>query len=431
LQAIYSSDSDKVEVLSVQQLNGYIKSRLERDPNLQHIQVKGEVGPKIAGSNHKYFELLDNTPGKSPSSINCVIWQSNLPKCSKVLQPGKVFILTAKINFYAQRGTVSLSVLSVMEEGDGNREQQLREIRERLKKEGFTDPSRKKNLPFIPSRLAVITAESGAALQDVIRQIKNRFPRLSFLLIPATMQGDMATGSLLDALELAQDPQYKCDLILLTRGGGSPEDLHVFNNEDLARAIALSKVPVVTAIGHEIDHPVVDDTSDKAYPTPTAAAQGIIADINQLLFQIDDSMQRMTESLDRKLNVAKEHYFRLIEFSHVLNDPARIIYDKKEQLEQLRHRMLDSAQDTFAKARECYERIPELNPLIKAFLNNKKHSLELASQQARAYSPLATLDRGYSLLEKGGKVIARGADFNEGSEATLRFSDQKVKVKRV
>lgn len=420
-----------METLSVKQLNSYLKSKLESDPHLQLIQVKGEIGSKIGGSNHKYFELLDNSPGKSPASINCVIWQSNLAKCSKALQPGKVFILTARINFYAQRGTISLSIVNVMEEGDGNREQQLRQIRERLRKDGLTDPARKRNIPYIPSRLAIITAETGAALQDVLRQIKNRFPELNLLILPAAMQGDMAINSLLEALTAAQDPQYNCDVILLTRGGGSPEDLYIFNSEKLARSVAHSKIPVVTAIGHEIDHPVVDDTSDKAFPTPTAAAQGIVPDINQLLFQIDDCAQRMTESLDRKLNIAKERYFRLVELSRVLNDPVSIIHDKKEQLESLRQRMLDSAQDTFTKARKSYEKVPDFDPLIDAIMRTKRHKLELAYRQARAYSPLATLDRGYSLLERDGKVISRGEDFDKGSEASLRLSDQKIKVKRV
>lgn len=431
MQLIYSPDFDGVETLSVQQLNNYIKSKLESDPHLQLIQVKGEIGSKIGGSNHKYFELLDNSPGRSPASINCVIWQSNLPRCAKALQPGKVFILTARINFYAQRGTVSLSIVNVMEEGEGNRELQLRQIRERLKKEGLTDPAKKRNLPYIPSRLAVITAETGAALQDVLRQVKNRFPALNLLILPATMQGDRAVDSLLEALVEAQDPKYNCDLILLTRGGGSPEDLQIFNSESLARSVAHSTIPVVTAIGHEIDHPIVDDTSDKAFPTPTAAAQGIVPELNQLLFQIDDCSQRMTDSLDRKLNIAKERYYRLIELSRALNDPVSIIHDKKEQLENLRQRMLDSAQDTFTKARKSYEKVPDFDPLVGAVLRRKEHKLELAYKQTRAYSPLATLDRGYALLERDGKVIARGEDFEKGSEASLRLSDQKVKVKRV
>lgn len=417
-------------VYHVSDLNKYIKDLLESDPHLSQVSVRGEIGAKISGSSHKYFELIDNRPGQPTASINCVIWQSNVSRCAKALKPGKSLVLSARINYYLVRGTISLSVQNVLEDGEGSREQELRAIRRRLKEDGLTNPERKRRLPFLPRKIGLITAESGAALQDVLRQAHNRYARLQLLLAPAQVQGNDALDSLLQSIEDLQQPELGCDIILLTRGGGSPEDLHIFNNERLARAVAASKVPIVTAIGHEIDHLIVDDVSDRSFPTPTAAAQGIIPDLDQIIFQLEDSMERMTDSIDRKVSFSREQFSRLLEFSRVLRDPAVLLYDKKEQVEELRRRMLDSAQNRFNNARSSVDKTADLNQLMKHFLESCRHRLSLLSEKSRAYSPQSTLDRGYAIVEKDGQVLRKVDQFKPGTTANLRFADGNVQIER-
>lgn len=317
---ILSSDQN---VWGVSQLTHYIKTSLEEDPLLGDMEVQGEVANiTYHRSGHVYFTLKD-----AHSQVSAVLFKMHALRVEK-MQTGDKIIARGNISVYAPRGNYQLLVKQVRKEGVGDLFQQFIALRDRLKEEGLFDPSHKRPLPTIVRTIGVITSPTGAAIRDIIQTLTRRFPALKVQVFPAIVQGERGAQSIVKALEIAVEKQV--DLILLGRGGGSMEDLWNFNEEQVARAIFASPIPIITGIGHESDFTIADFVSDVRASTPTAAAERAVPDLAVLLRQLDTYQDQLTKSLSHFIDIRRQ----------ILDDYSqRIVRAGKDRISQHRHEM--------------------------------------------------------------------------------------------
>ena len=261
--------------LSVRQLNFYVKSLLENDPRLAFCRVSGEITyfKRHFTSGHLYFTLTDND-----ASIKCVMFKGYADRCKITLNDGVKVTLIGRVSIYEKDGGYQFYVEGCEEQGIGDKLLALKLLKEKLQKEGLFDVDSKRKLPEFPKRIAVITSGTGAALQDIINVIKRRYPVCEVVVCSASVQGDLAVKELINALERVYAIAENIDTIIIGRGGGAKEDLVAFNDEALARKIYESPIPVVSAVGHEIDFTICDLVADLRAPTPSAAAELCVPD---------------------------------------------------------------------------------------------------------------------------------------------------------
>lgn len=391
-----------VSALSVSELTGKIKSSLESD--FFEVWVRGEVSNlKPASSGHLYFSLKDHQATLAAAAFG---WSRK--KVTFQLKDGMEVLCRGNISVYPPRGNYQLLVDAIEPLGAGSLQMAFQQLKEKLLKEGLFDAARKRPLPRYPTRIVVITSPQAAALRDVLTVLKRRAPFVDVMLVPAVVQGEDAPQKLIQALKVAN--HYRLgDAILLTRGGGSIEDLWSFNHEELARAIATSAIPVVSAVGHEIDFTISDFVADLRAPTPSAGAEILTQHWVELRERNRQLEQRLLTSLKRDLLL------------------------KRRTLEAISHR-LKSPKD---RLREQGQRLDELDlglqRAILWMLERRKTSLERLMTQLHALSPLNVLSRGYALVQAEGKsggrkVIRSAKEVMPGAELVLRFSDGEAGV---
>ena len=313
--------SSEQNVWGVSQLTHYIKTFLEEDPLLQDVEVQGEVANiTYHRSGHVYFTLKD-----AHSQVSAVLFKMHALRAEK-MKTGDKIIARGNMSVYAPRGNYQLLVKQVRKQGTGDLFQQFIALRDRLKEEGLFDPSHKLPLPSFARTIGVITSPTGAAIRDIIQTLSRRFPVLNIRVFPAIVQGEKGAQSIVKALSAAEGQEV--DLILLGRGGGSMEDLWNFNEEQVARAIFESPVPIITGIGHESDFTIADFVADVRASTPTAAAERAVPDISVLQQQLGTYQVQLTKSLSHFINMRRQI---LDDYSH------RIVTSGKERINQHRH----------------------------------------------------------------------------------------------
>lgn len=351
-----------------------IKQLLEQDPGLQDIKVRGEVSNlTYHRSGHVYFSLKD-----ASASLSCVMFRGDAQRADR-MEIGDEITASGHITVYAPRGNYQMRVVSLEKGGLGGLFQQFLQLKNKLLKEGLFDSSLKKPLPPYPRHIAIITSPTGAALQDMLRTIKRRFPVLRVTVIPAIVQGEAGAASIVRALEKANDSA--ADIVLLGRGGGSLEDLWNFNEESVARAIRASRIPVVSGVGHETDITISDFVADVRASTPTAAAELVVPDIQDLFARLAGAEEQMKQSL-------------------------RYFIDFKGQ-------MLD-------------EYSLRLEQTIRRFIQSKQHEVTLLESQLTAMDQRELLKRGYTLTLKQGSIITSREDLQDGEEIDTVFQDGRV-----
>ncbi|MGM0501730.1 MAG: exodeoxyribonuclease VII large subunit [Bacillota bacterium] len=362
------------KILSVSQLNEYIKGVLQYDPHLQQVLVQGEVSNYYChyASGHVYFTLKDEN-----TQLKAVMFNSQKEELDFELEDGMKVILEGEITVYAPRGEYQIQVKNVQPKGTGALHIAFEQLKEKLNQEGLFAEKHKRKLPEIPQRIGVITSPTGAAIKDIISVVKRRFTNVSLLIAPATVQGDNAEPTLLKGLDLLNN-HFDVDVIIIGRGGGSLEDLWAFNKEKLARAIFNSETPVISAVGHETDYTISDFVADLRAPTPSAAAELVVSDREEL----EKYLQRLVNNLDRavanKLEQVKQHVDNLAAKSAFRQLP--------EQLKEEAQKVDDLAQ--------------QLDKNIKDKINRKEDKLQAVVGKLSSLSPLNTLARGYSLARK-------------------------------
>ena len=383
--------------ISVKQLNSYVRSLLEGDSRLSFISVCGEISnfKNHYSSGHLYFSLKEND-----AVIKCVMFRSSAVALKFTPADGDKVICTGRVSVYERDGQYQFYVDSIVQNGQGDLGEQFRRIKEMLEKEGLFAPEYKRPLPKFPKSVAVVTSDTGAALQDIINIISRRFPLCEVVVSPALVQGSGAAESLINALQKVYS-LGSADVIIIGRGGGSAEDLWEFNSEKLARVIYESPIPVISAVGHETDFTICDFVSDLRAPTPSAAAEIAVPDIADLFDAIDNIQARLKNGLLSYVNKAEMRLSKAYQSAFMLK-PERIVDDRQIFVDRLSERLSTTAGKIMAASEK-----------------------ELASLTAKldALSPLKVLSRGFTAVCGLHGTVTSVKQVSRGDKLNLRFSD--------
>lgn len=430
-------------VYSVSSLNRYVKLLLDRDMNLTSILVKGEVSNFTNHrSGHWYFTLKDRT-----SKISCVMFASYACKSKILLKEGMQIIIHGSLSMYEAQGSCQLFVTSVQIDGLGDLYLELEQTKERMRKEGFFAEEHKQILPTYPMKIGVVTAKTGAAIQDILSTIARRWPIADVQVFPTLVQGTQASSAIIESLKIADDLDF--DVILLARGGGAIEDLWCFNDASLATFIYEMKTPIVTGVGHETDTTLVDYVSDARAPTPTAAAELItpnIEDIQMKLTQLKQRMesqvQYMLEQKRLQLDHLKQHRYlkdplvyiqhqrlQLAMITKSLEQTVELTHQKQIQFQSIRQRFLRVVEKKSQLERSNLQRKDtQLRQLIDQSFEQKQQALKEKVLLLDAFSPLKILGRGYSITYKNDMIIHSTKEVKPKDSLTLRLHDGQVDV---
>ena len=384
------------EALTVSELNARIKGLIESDPVLGSVCVRGELSNyKVYPSGHHYFTLKD-----AESSLRCVMFRFAASKLRFRPESGMGVTVWGRVSVYPRDGAYQLYCEDIMPEGAGDLQVAFEQLREKLQREGLVDPAHKKPIPRYPERIAVITSSAGAAVHDIIRVLRKRWPVAKVILLPVRVQGVEAPPEIVGAIRYAN--RYKvADVIITGRGGGSIEDLWAFNDERVARAIYESELPVISAVGHEPDVTIADYVADLRAATPSNAAELAAPDMSELREAIMSARARLDQAVDRGI---RERRKRLEELGsrRVMRSPTGFIDQRRLELDSIRLR-LDSA----ASAR----------------LNREKQRFSSLAAKLDALSPLKVLGRGYAIaLDAGGRAVKDAGQLTAGDRLSLRLS---------
>lgn len=384
------------EVYSVSAVNQYIRQMFESDYALNRIYVKGEISNcKYHTSGHIYFTLKDKS-----SAIACVMFASARKNLSFRLSEGQQVIVLGSISVYERDGRYQLYAREIAADGVGLLYRQFELLKNKLAAEGLFDKAHKKQIPTFAKRIGIVTAKTGAALQDMINVTKRRNPFVQLVFCPAKVQGDGAAETIADAIKTLD--RCGVDVIIAGRGGGSIEDLWAFNEEIVARAIYGCKTPVISAVGHETDVTIADYAADLRAPTPSAAAELACADVLGILARLDENQMRLDRSLRRRILECRK---RLSGFEQSLGhlSPDRMLREKRQHVMFLEER---------------------LQTRMTSVMTEVRHRLALAFGRLEGVSPVAGLKRGYAFVTgEDGRMIKSIDDAACGSEITVTMAD--------
>ena len=399
---------NRPDAFSVSQLNEYIKMLLEGNPNLNDVWVQGEIsGGKLYASGHFYFSLKD-----SDSVISAVMFRGSMMRMEFEPENGMKVVAHGRVSAYPPRGQYQFIADRMIPDGAGALAVAFEQLKARLGAEGLFDPARKRPLPLHPKRIGVVTSPSGAAVHDIIRVAKKRCPSTEILIFPSLVQGAEAPAYLRGGIQyfnaVKDDPEQGVDLIIIGRGGGSAEDLWGFNDERLARTVAASAIPVVSAVGHEVDFTICDFVADLRAATPSAAAELSLPDKGDLTRRVQSLTVRLTAAQTTRLKRYRTQLDRL-SATKVLTSPEGVYRLRRETVTALEKR---------------------LNLSVSRHLGNKRRSLERVTASLGALNPLAVLSRGYALVQtEEGTVIPAAAELQVGDRVSLRFADGSARVR--
>ncbi|MCW8881619.1 MAG: exodeoxyribonuclease VII large subunit [Sedimenticola sp.] len=429
------------DIYSVSRLNSEVRSVLEGSFPL--LWVEGEISNLARpASGHIYFSLKD-----AQAQVRCAMFRMKRQHLRFQPENGLKVLIRARVGLYEGRGEFQLIAEHMEPAGEGDLRQAFDQLKQKLQTEGLFDTAQKRALPILPKRIGIITSPTGAAVQDVLTVLQRRFPAIPLLIFPVVVQGDEAAQSIINALKLAEKRQ-DCDLLILTRGGGSLEDLMAFNDEGVARTIHQLTIPLISAVGHEIDFTIADFVADQRAPTPSVAAELATPDSQELLDKLNMLQRRVTLGVTRKVK-------RLTELQQNLNQrlrrshPGVRLQQQQQYLDELsvklEHRtrgVISNKNSTLAIfATQLYAKTPihklsrnkelcttlhnRLQRNIQTRLKGKQHDLGLAVGKLNTLSPLATLDRGYSItrLLPQKNVILDAAEITVGDNLETRIAN--------
>lgn len=393
-----------MNILTVSQLNGYVKSMLEENVLLGDIIVAGEISNfKSHSSGHLYFSLKDESGAISAAMFK---WQRIRLKFAP--QNGMKVLAQGKITLYEPSGQYQLVVSSLQPDGIGALYAAFEQLKEKLYKEGLFEVSRKKPIPAMPSKIGVVTSKTGAAVQDILNILARRYPMAQVVLCPVLVQGEEAPGQIAGAIRLL-NRKSACDVMIVGRGGGSVEDLWAFNTEIVARAVAQSEIPVISAVGHETDTTICDYVADLRAPTPSAAAELAVPDSAAIIRNIESVMSDAMSSIRlRKAELSAR--LESVMARQCLKSPLFFVESKAQRADRAWSRVSDCTAASVAEA---------------------KQSVAAAAHRLAALNPMAVLARGYCMATDGSGVISSVADIRRSETFTIKFSDGEETCKVV
>lgn len=384
--------------ISVSQLNSYIKDKIADDEYLNNVLVKGEISNfKNHYTGHMYFTLKDEN-----SLIKCIMFKSYAQRLEFMPKDGmKVFALGG-VSVFERDGVYQIYVKAMQEDGVGALYKKYEELKRRLEEEGYFDESHKQKIPLMPKTIGVLTSQTGSVIRDIINVSTRRNPNVNIRLLPVPVQGEGAAEKIANGIKFMNDNNL-ADVLILARGGGSLEDLWPFNEEIVAHAIYNSKLPVISAVGHETDFSISDFVADLRAPTPSAAAELAVPDIYEVKQKINTYQNRLRLTLVKKVEIMKLRYEKAMS-SRVFKEPLRNINDNYLKV------------DSYVKRLE--------KKVVEKQQNEKTKYVELVSK-LDALSPLKTLTRGYSLVENENKNVKSVNELKTGDKIDIRFVDGK------
>jgi len=409
----------KPRFFTVTEINGLVKSEVENNPHLSSVWVKGEVyNLTYHSSGHIYFTLKDDN-----ASLSAVFFKYANKNLKFKLEEGMKVLAFGGITVFEKRGSYQFNVLQVRPEGVGELQKRIEQLKKKLSEEGIFDLSRKKKLPFLPARLGIVTSPTGAAVRDIIKVALRRYSNIEIIIAPAKVQGDDAAASIATAIRELNKPGWNIDVIIAGRGGGSFEDLMPFNEEAVIRAFAESRVPIISAVGHQIDHPLCDDAADIAAPTPSAAAEIAIPLKSDLIDEIEYLRTRMSNALTNNYAGYSAALKNLVS-KKIFRDPYEILNSRQMLLTDIESRVIYLMKNRVSTEREKLLRLPDIFRLQQKALVQKRHDLELLVQNLNNLSPLNIISRGYSIvLDKNKKIIKSVEKINHGDIVEIKFAD--------
>ena len=400
---MYSPQIQKPRVLSVSQINFYIKSLIENDGKLQFVLVTGEISNLTVHqrSGHIYLSLKD-----SNSVISAVMFAGNARRLKFRLENGMKVICRGRISVYEPSGRYQLYIEDIQPDGVGALTLAFEQLKKSLAQKGLFDNAHKKKLPKFPKTIGVITSPTGAAVQDITNIIRRRFPSADIVLAPVLVQGESAPEQLVRAVNKFSASKI-ADVVIIGRGGGSAEDLWAFNDEQLAYAVYNCETPIISGVGHETDFTVCDFVADVRASTPSAAAELAVPDRQELISYYFKQKQYISAMLDRKIKTAQ---LRLENQQRRMSASSPKL--KAEQLEK-----------------QLSAKSEKLTRFMNIYISNKENKLVAAKGKLDGLNPLNVLNRGYAIAEKDEKIITSSKQLKDGDDFTVILSDGKINAK--
>lgn len=387
------------KVYSVNELNNYAKSLLDSDENLKHIFVTGEISNyKAHYSGHLYMTIKDES-----ASIKAVMFAGNASRLRFSVENGMKVLIFGTVSLFPRDGSFQLYINDMQPDGVGALSVAYEQLKKKLEAEGLFSTLHKKPIPKFPQRIGVITSATGAAIQDIFNVLKRRYPVAQVVVRPAQVQGDGAANDIAAAIN-EFNSAMGADVLIVGRGGGSIEDLWAFNEEVVARAVFASKIPVISAVGHETDYTICDFVADLRAPTPSAAAELAVPDAFELKGELLAYNQQLVSLTKARLNAERTRLLA-IEKSGALKDPVIRLNEKRRELLYLSER---------------------INDLTQAHLDSQKLRFSALAGKLNALSPLGVISRGYAIVNKGDKVVTKAKDFNIGDVLSIKLADGTV-----
>ena len=434
-----------IKYYSITALNKAIKNMFDSKPELNRVYIKGEISNfKHHTRGHFYFTLKDEN-----SRFAAVMFASYASNINFEPEDGMKVLVSGRVTVYEATGGYQIYVDDMQLDGLGNLYLEYEKLKKKLETEGLFDVSYKKPIPKYPKRIGIITAPTGAAIRDILSTIKRRYPICETILFPALVQGTGAKESIVEQITRAQD--FDLDVIICGRGGGSIEDLWAFNEEIVARAIFASKIPIISAVGHEIDFTIADFVADLRAPTPTGAAEMAVPNLVDLRTLIEQYKIRSNENIKNIINYNMKRLDAL-KSSYVLKNPL-VLYEVKEQkLDNFIDRAntimnkyindytvrLNNIKSSYvlknplamyeAKGEKIKGFVEILNKIIKANLSDNNHRYDILLNKLDLLNPLNILSKGYSVLSSGDKVIKSSKDVKVNDEVNVRLHEGKIKA---
>lgn len=392
----------QLNIYTVGEITRYLKEKIDWDPLLQNVAIRGEISNFVHhSSGHMYFTLKD-----SSSRIKAVMFKGKNSFLAFNLHNGLKVMALGRLSIFERDGQYQLYVEDIQPEGLGALHLAFLQLKEKLEQEGLFALERKKNLPRVPKGIGVITSPTGAAVRDIITVINRRFPGALIIVIPALVQGPEAVPSLVQALAKAEDLKSQIEVLIIGRGGGSLEELWAFNEEPVVRAIHACTLPTVAAVGHETDFTIADLVADRRAATPSAAAELVVPERGELVKYAQQLENRLTQQLKGKLELYK---WRLVALNQrpVLVKPENLLDNRRQTVDFLRQRLIQTKQES---------------------IREKKEKLNLLMEKLSSLNPLAVLQRGYVVCKKsrGKKILKSVKGLKSGDKITVTMFDGEV-----
>ena len=393
----------KYEPITVTDLNQYIKEKVAGDEFLNNVLVKGEISNfKNHYTGHMYFTLKDDN-----SLIKCIMFKSYTQNLKFMPKDGMKVMVFGTVSVFERDGVYQIYCKAMQEEGMVSLYQAYEELKAKLEKEGFFDPSHKQKIPFMPKVVGVLTSQTGSVIRDIINVSTRRNPNVYIRLFPVPVQGEGAGNKIADAIALMNEKKL-ADVLILARGGGSLEDLWPFNEEVVARAIYHSKIPIISAVGHETDFSISDFTADLRAPTPSAAAELAVADIQEVKMKIMTNQNRCKLALKKKVEFMRLSYEKCMA-RRVFQEPLQEIHEKAIRLDMLVKTMQHS--------------------IVSKQKDSRNQMIQLIGK-LDTLSPLKTLTRGFCIASnQDGKIVKSSQELKTADEVCLRFTDGEKQAK--